>query len=90
MVEKQHRFFDLVHAQGLLNQTLIYMLKWKRCLNKDQTLPSQFIGQTGRSLGERSSEHRRGIQNNKNEFVPIHFNLPYNVGLIPLLTIKNG
>ena len=61
---------------------------------KDTTLPSQYIGQTGRTLRERFGEHRRGIQNNAAESVPIYFNLPrhtLNDGEpIPLLKVRNS
>ena len=43
---------------------------------KDPTLPCQYIGQTSRTLRERFGEHRRGIQNNTEESVNIHFNQP--------------
>ena len=70
------------------------MINCKRCLKTDTTLPSQYIGQTGRTLGERFGEHRRGIQNNIDESVPIHFNLPHHtlndVELIPLLKLRNS
>ena len=78
------------------------MINCKRCLKTDTTLPSQYIGQTGRTLGERFGEHRRGIQNNIDESiqnnidesVPIHFNLPHHtlndVKLIPLLKLRNS
>ena len=63
-------------------------------LKKDKTLPLQCIGQTGRTLRERFGEHRRGIQNNTDESVPIHFNLPNHtlndVALIPLLKVRNS
>ena len=64
------------------SNNLIYMINCKQCLETDTTLPSQYIGQTGRTLKERFREHRRGIQNNTDESVPIHFNLP----TIPLMT----
>ena len=51
------------------------MINCKRCLKNDTTLPSRYIGQTGRTQRERFGEHRRGIQNNTDESVPIHFNL---------------
>ena len=61
---------------------------------KDPTLPYQYIGQTSRTLRERFGEHRRGIQNNTDESVPIHFNLPKHtlndVQLIPILHINNN
>ena len=70
------------------------MINCKRCLKIDTTLPSQYIGQTGRTLRERFGEHRRGIQNNTDESVPVHFNLPhytlYDVELIPLLKVRNS
>ena len=70
------------------------MINCKRCLKTDTTLPSQYIGQTGRTLRERFGEHRRGIQNNTDESVPIHFNLPHHtlndVELIPLLKVRNS
>ena len=59
------------------SDNLIYMINCKRCLKTDTTLPSQYIGQTGRTLRERFREHRRGIQNNTDESVPIHFILPH-------------
>ena len=53
------------------------MINCKRCLKTDATLPSQYIGQTGRTVRERFGEHRREIQNNTDESVTIHFNLPH-------------
>ena len=76
------------------SDNLICMINCKRCLKPDTTLPSQYIGQTGRTLRERFGEHRRGIQNNTDESVPIHFNLPHHtlndVELIPLLKVRNS
>ena len=76
------------------SDNLIYMINCKRCLKTDAILPSQYIGQTGRILRERFREHRRGIQNNTDESIPIHFNLPhhtlYDVELIPLLKVRNS
>ena len=76
------------------SDNLVYMINCKRCLKTDTTLPSQYIGQTGRTLRERFGEHRRGIQNNIDESVPIHFNLPHHtlndVELIPLLKLRNS
>ena len=70
------------------------MINCKRCLKTDTTLPSQYIGQTGRTLRERFGEHRRGIQNNIDESVPIHFSLPHHtlndIELIPLLKLRNS
>ena len=52
------------------------------------------MGQTGRTLRERLGEHRRRIQNNTDESVPIHFNLPHHtlhdVKLIPLQKVRNS
>ena len=69
----------------------------KRCLKTDTTLPSKYIGQTGqtgRTLREHFGEHKRGIQNNIGESVPIHFNLPHHtlnyVELILLLQVRNS
>ena len=59
------------------SDNLVYMINCKRCFKKDATLPSQYIGQTGRTLRERFGEHRRGIQNNTDKSIPIHFNLPH-------------
>ena len=65
----------------------------KRCIKRDPTLPCQYIGQTSRTLRERFREHRRGIQNNIDESVPIHFNQPKHtlndVQLIPILHLNN-
>ena len=58
------------------SDNLIYMINCKRCLKTDTTLPSQYIGQTGRTLTECFGEHRRDIQNNTDESVPIQFNHP--------------
>ena len=61
---------------------------------KDPTLPCQYIGQTSHTLRERFGEHRRGIQNNTDESVPIHFNQPKHtlndIQLIPILHINNN
>ena len=35
----------------------MYMINCKRYLKTDTTLPSQYIGQTGRTLRERFGEH---------------------------------
>ena len=76
------------------SDNLVYMINCKRCLKTDTTLPSQYIGQTGRTLRECFGEHRRGIQNNIDESVRIHFNLPHHtlndVELIPLLKLRNS
>ena len=76
------------------SDNLIHMINCKRCLKIDTTLPSQYIGQTGRTPRERFREHRRGIQNNTDESIPIHFNLPHHtlndVELIPLLKVRNS
>ena len=73
---------------------MIYIINCKRRLKTDTTLPSQHIGQTGRTIGERFGEHRRGIQNNTDESVPIHFNFSHHtlndVELIPLLKVRNS
>ena len=70
------------------------MINCKRCLKTDTTVPSQYIGQTGRTLRECFGEHRRGIQNNTDESVPIRFNLPHHtlndVELIPLVKVRNS
>ena len=58
------------------------------------TLLSLYIGQPARTLRERFGEHRRGVQNNIDESVPIHFNLPHHtlndVELIPLRKVRNS
>ena len=76
------------------SDNLIYLINCKRCIKKDPTLPCQYIGQTSRTLRERFGEHRRGIQNNTDESVPIHFNQPKHtlndVQLIPILHINNN
>ena len=76
------------------SDNLVYMINCKRCLKADTTLPSQYIGQTGRTLRERFGEHRRGIQINTDESIPIHFNFPYHtlndVELFPLLKVRNN
>ena len=70
------------------------MINCKRCLKIDRTLPLQYIGRTGRILRERFGEHRQGIENNTDELVPIHFNLPHHalndIELIPLLKVRNS
>ena len=62
-------------------------------MKQESTLPCQYIGPTSRTLSERFGEHRRGIQNNTDESVPIHFNQPKHVlndvQLIPILHINN-
>ena len=76
------------------SDNLTYMINCKRCLKTDTTLPSQYTGQTGRTLRECFRGHRQGIQNNTGESVPIHFNLPRHtlndVKLIPLLKVRNS
>ena len=63
-------------------------------MKKDPTLPCQYIGQTSHTLRGRFGEHRRGIQHNIDESVPIHFNQPKHtlndVQLIPILHINNN
>ena len=58
------------------SNNLVYLINCKCCIKKDPTLPCQYIGQTCRTLRERFGEHRRGIENNIDESVPIHFNQP--------------
>ena len=72
------------------SDNLIHMINCKQCLKTDTTLPSLYIGQTGRTLRERFGEHGRGIQNNTDESVPINFNLPNDVELIPLVKVRNS
>ena len=82
------------HSLSCSSDNLIYLINCKRCIKKDPTLPCQYIGQTSRTLRERFGEHRRGIQNNTDESVPIHFNQPKHtlndVQLIPILYINNN
>ena len=82
------------HSLSCSSDNLIYLINCKRCIKKDPTLPCQYIGQTSRTLRERFGEHRRGIQNNTDESVPIHFNQPKHtlndVQLIPILHINNN
>ena len=56
------------------------------------TLPSQYIGQIGRTLREPFGDQRRGIQNNTDESVPIHLtsHTLNDVELIPLLKGRNS
>ena len=81
-------------AHNTTSYTFVYIINCNRCLKKDTTLPSQYIGQTGCTLRERFGEHRRGIQNNTDGSVPIHSNLPHHtlndVELIPLLKVRNS
>ena len=82
------------HSLSCSSDNLIYLINCKRCIKKDPTLPCQYIGQTSRTLRERFGEHRRGIQNNTDKSVPIHFNQPKHtlndVQLIPILHINNN
>ena len=76
------------------SSNLVYLINCKRCIKKDPTLPCQYIGQTCRTLRERFGEHRRGIENNIDESVPIHFNQPKHtlndVQVIPLLHVNSN
>ena len=58
------------------SNNLVYLINCKCCIKKDPTLSCQYIGQTCHTLRERFGEHRRGIENNIDESVPIHFNQP--------------
>ena len=82
------------HLSIYLTVCIYISVNCKRCLKTDTALPSQYIGQTGRTLRERFREHRRGMQYNTDESVPIHFNLPHHtlndVELIPLLKVRNS
>ena len=73
------------------SDNFVYLINYKRCIKQDPTLPCQYIGQTSRTLRERFGEHRRGIQNNTDDSVPIHFNQPKHtlndVQLIPIVHI---
>ena len=70
------------------------LINCKCCIKHDPTLPCQYIGQTSRTLRERFGEHRRGIKNNTDESVPIHFNQPKqtlnDVQLISMLHFNNN
>ena len=55
------------------SDNLVCLINCKSCIKQDPTLPCQYIGQTSPTLKERFEEHRRGIQNNTDESVPIHF-----------------
>ena len=76
------------------SNNLVYLINCKRCIKKDPTLPCQYIGQTCCTLRERFGEHRRGIENNIDESVPIHFNQPKHtlndVQVIPLLHVNSN
>ena len=76
------------------SNNLVYLINCKRCIEKDPTLPCQYIGQTCRTLREHFGEHRRGIENNIDESVPIHFNQPKHtlndVQVIPLLHVNSN
>ena len=76
------------------SDNLVYLINCKRCVKEGPTLPCQYIGQTSRTLRERFGEHKRGIQNNTEESVPIHINQPKHtlngVQLIPILHINNN
>ena len=58
------------------SNNLVYLINCKRCIKKDPTLPCQYIGQTCRTIRERFGEHRRDIENNIDESVPIHLTNP--------------
>ena len=76
------------------SNNLVYLINCKRCIKKDPTLPCQYIGQICHTLRERFGEHRRGIENNIDESVPIHFNQPKHtlndVQVIPLLHVNSN
>ena len=67
---------DILQNLSCSSNNLVYLINCKRFIKKDPTLPCQYIGQTCRTLRERFGEHRRGIENNIDESVPIHFNQP--------------
>ena len=54
----------------------IWLNNCKCYIKKDPTLPCQYTGETCHTLRERFIEHKRGIKNNIDESVPIHFNQP--------------
>ena len=81
------REFFLHQNLSCSSDSLLYIINCKRCLNKDGTLPSRYIGQSESTLRERFGEQRRGIQRNTDESVPIHFNP--STTPIPVLKIKS-
>ena len=72
----------------------VYLINCKCCIKKDPTLPCQYIGQTCCTIRECFGEHRRGIENNIDESVPIYFNQPKHtlndVQVIPLLHVNSN
>ena len=88
------RSYKIYQNQSCSSNNLVYLINCKRCIKKDPTLPCQYIGQTCRTLRERFGEHRRGIENNIDESVPIHFNQPKHtlndVQVIPLLHVNSN
>ena len=77
-----HTFYNTGEQRKILqniscsSDNLAYLINCKRCINQDLALSCQYIGQTSRTSRERFGEHRRGIQNNTDESVSIHFNQP--------------
>ena len=77
------------------SNNLVYLINCKHCIKKDSPpLPCQYIGQTCHTLRERFGEHRRGIENNIDESVPVHFNQPKHtlndVQVIPLPHVNSN
>ena len=73
------------------SNNLVYLINCKRCIKKDPTLPCQYIGKSCPTLRERFGEHRRGLENNIDESVPIHFNQPkHTLNDVPLLHVNSN
>ena len=75
-------------------QTTSYFDQLQSLHKTRPTLQCQYIGQISRTLRQRFHEHRRGIQNNTEESVSIHFNQSKHtlndVQLIPIFYMNNN
>jgi len=63
------RCFKLKNKFTCKSVNVIYLITCKRC-------SKQYVGQTGRALGERICDHLSNIRTHKSTPVALHFNLP--------------
>ena len=62
-----HRSFTLHHSFNCKSTNIIYLITCKKCLK-------QYIGETGRQLGDRMNQHISCIRLNKPTPIGLHFN----------------
>jgi GIY-YIG catalytic domain len=62
------RIFDIKHSLSCRSFNVIYLISCKRC-------GMQYVGQTGRALGDRINDHLSNIRTVKSTPVALHFNL---------------